>query len=451
MSGIAEVLLNLGYKVSGSDLKETETINRLKALGGEVFIGHRESNVKNADVVVVSTAIDTINVEVTAAISDKIPVIPRIEMLAELMRLKYGVAIAGTHGKTTTTSLVALVLAKGGLDPTAIIGGKLNNIGSHAKLGQGDYLVAEADESDGSFLKLTPTIGVITNIDNDHLDYWKSIENLHQGFIDFANKVPFYGSTIVCGDDPGVRQIIAQIKRRYITYGLAVNQMSNHDLIAQAIEFTGFGTQFDVTYNENPLGQIKLQVPGLHNVYNALAAIGVGLELDIPFDVIREGLGEFRGVVRRLQLKGEINKTVVMDDYGHHPTEIRATLDAVKRYWKGRLIVVFQPHRFSRTKLLAEEFGKVFGQADELFILDIYSAGEKFIPGIDAQLLIDKIKNNSNERAQHLPGRKEVVDFLAANSKPGDLVLTLGAGDVWKIGEELLERLASASRNSTKV
>jgi UDP-N-acetylmuramate--alanine ligase len=441
MSGIAEVLLNLGYKVSGSDLKGTEIINRLRSLGGEIFIGHRESNIKNADVVVVSTAIDTSNIEVTAAIRDKIPVIPRIEMLAELMRLKYGVAIAGTHGKTTTTSLVALVLAKGGLDPTAIIGGKLNNIGSHAKLGQGEYLVAEADESDGSFLKLTPTIGVITNIDNDHLDYWQSIEKLHQGFIDFANKVPFYGSTIVCGDDPGVRQIINQVKRRYITYGLAVNRMSNHDLIAHTIEFSGFGTQFEVVYNENNLGQIKLQVPGLHNVYNALAAIGVGLELDVPFAVIKEGLGEFRGVARRLQLKGEINKIVVMDDYGHHPTEIRATLDAIKRYWKGRLVVVFQPHRFSRTKLLAEEFGSVFGQADELFILDIYSAGEKFIPGVDAQLIINSIKKSGYDKVQHLPGRKEAVGFLAANAKPGDLILTLGAGDVWKAGEELLEKL----------
>ncbi|MDD5491345.1 MAG: UDP-N-acetylmuramate--L-alanine ligase [bacterium] len=443
MSGIAEVLLTLGYKVSGSDLKETDTVSRLRSLGGEIFIGHRESNVKNSDVVVVSTAINTSNIEVTAAIRDKIPVIPRIEMLAELMRLKYGVAIAGTHGKTTTTSLVALVLAKGGLDPTAIIGGKLNNIGSHAKLGQGEYLVAEADESDGSFLKLTSTIGVITNIDNDHLDYWKSIEKLHQGFIDFANKVPFYGSTIVCGDDLGVRQILSQIKRRYITYGLAVNQMSNHDLIAHDIEFAGFGTQFEVVYNENNLGQIKLQVPGLHNVYNALAAIGVGLELGIPFDVIKEGLGEFRGVVRRLQLKGEINKVVVMDDYGHHPTEIRATLDAVKRYWKGRLVVVFQPHRFSRTKLLAEEFGSVFSQADELFIMDIYSAGEKFIPGVDAQLLINTVRKNGYDKVRHLPGRKEAVEFLALNAKPGDLILTLGAGDVWKTGEELLEVLKS--------
>lgn len=443
MSGIAEVLLTLGYKVSGSDLKETEIVNRLRSLGGEVFIGHRESNVKNADVVVVSTAIDTGNVEVTAAICNKIPVIPRIEMLAELMRLKYGVAIAGTHGKTTTTSLVALVLAKGGLDPTAIIGGKLNNIGGHAKLGQGEYLVAEADESDGSFLKLTPTIGVITNIDDDHLDYWKTIERLHQGFIDFANKVPFYGSTIVCGDDPGVRRIIAQIKRKYITYGLAVNGASNCDLIAHSVEFSGFGTQFEVVYNETNLGQINLQVPGLHNVYNALAAIGVGLELEVPFSVIKEGLNEFRGVVRRLQLKGEFNKIVVMDDYGHHPTEIRATLDAIKRYWKGRMVVVFQPHRFSRTKLLAEEFGQVFGQADELLVMDIYSAGEKFIPGVDSQLIINSIKKNNYNNVRHIPGRKEVVDYLADNAKPNDLILTLGAGDVWKAGEELLEKLAS--------
>lgn len=441
MSGIAEVLLTLGYKVSGSDLKETEIINRLRALGGEVFIGHRESNVNDADVVVVSTAIDTSNVEVTAAIANKIPVIPRIEMLAELMRLKYGVAIAGTHGKTTTTSLVALVLAKGGLDPTAIIGGKLNNIGGHAKLGQGEYLVAEADESDGSFLKLTPTIGVITNIDDDHLDYWKSIDKLHQGFIDFANKVPFYGSTIVCGDDPGVHRIIAQIKRKYITYGLAVDRVSNCDLIAHSIEFSGFGTQFEVVYNERNLGQIKLQVPGLHNVYNALAAIGVGLELGVPFSVIKEGLDEFKGVVRRLQLKGEFNKIVVMDDYGHHPTEIRATLDAIKRFWQGRFVVVFQPHRFSRTKLLAEEFGPVFGKADELLVMDIYSAGEKLIPGINAQLIIDNIKKNNYDKVKHMPGRKEVVAYLAANAQPNDLILTLGAGDVWKAGEELLEIL----------
>ena len=440
MSGIAEVLLNLGYKVTGSDLKDTETVSRLRSLGGNIFIGHRESNVKGADVVVVSTAIEATNPEVTEAIRQKIPVIPRIEMLAELMRLKYGVAIAGTHGKTTTTSLVAVVLAKGDLDPTAIIGGKLNNIGSGAKLGQGEFLVAEADESDGSFLKLTPTIGVITNIDDDHLDYWKNIENIHNAFVEFANKTPFYGSTIICGDDPGVRAVMPRLKRKYVTYGLAVNSVSNCDLIAHNIEFAGFGAEFDVVYYENNLGRVRLNVPGLHNVYNALAAIGVGLELDIPFATIAEGISDFKGVVRRLQLKGEAHKIIIMDDYGHHPTEIKATLAALKKYWPKKLVVIFQPHRFSRTKLLAAEFSTAFAQADELIVMDIYSAGEKFLPGVSSQLVIDQVKKTGFTNIRYLPTRKEVVDYLAES--PGDtLVLTLGAGDVWKAGEELLSRL----------
>ena len=445
MSGIAEVLITLGYQVSGSDLKETETVNRLRNLGGKIYIGHRESNIKDSDVVVVSTAIDATNPEVTAAIREKIPVIPRIEMLAELMRLKYGVAIAGTHGKTTTTSLVAVVLAKGGLDPTAIIGGKLNNIGSHAKLGQGEFLVAEADESDGSFLKLTPTISVITNIDDDHLDYWQTIENIHKAFVEFANKVPFYGSVIVCGDDPGVHKIINQIKRKYITYGLAVNGASNCDLIAHNIESAGFGTDFDVTFNEIMLGRVRLNVPGLHNVYYALAAIGVGLELGLPFDTITAGLNEFKGVARRLQLKGEEKKIIVMDDYGHHPTEIKATLAALRRYWNKKLVVIFQPHRFSRTKILADEFAGAFQQADELVVMDIYSAGEKFVPGVTAQLVIDKIKGTGYDRVQYLPGKQDVLDQLASKLQPETLVLTLGAGDVWKVGEELLERLKQKS------
>jgi UDP-N-acetylmuramate--alanine ligase len=440
MSGIAEVLLNLGYKVTGSDIKDTETVSRLRSLGGNIFIGHRESNVKGTDVVVVSTAIDATNPEVTEAIREKIPVIPRIEMLAELMRLKYGVAIAGTHGKTTTTSLVAVVLAKGDLDPTAIIGGKLNNIGSGAKLGQGEFLVAEADESDGSFLKLTPTIGVITNIDDDHLDYWKNIDNIHDAFVEFANKTPFYGSMIICGDDPGVRAVIPRLKRKYVTYGLSVNSVSNCDLIAHNIEFAGFGAEFDVIYYENNLGRVRLNVPGLHNVYNAMAAIGVGLELAIPFETIAQGISDFKGVVRRLQLKGEAHKVVIMDDYGHHPTEIKATLAALKKYWPKKLLVIFQPHRFSRTRLLAAEFSTAFAQADELIVMDIYSAGEKFVPGVSSQLVIDEVKKSGFSNIHYLPGRKEVVDYLAGT--PADtLVLTLGAGDVWKAGEELLARL----------
>lgn len=441
MSGIAEVLLNLGYNVSGSDIKETDILQHLRSLGGEIFIGHRQSNVKSADVVVVSTAIDSHNPEVTAAIEEKIPVIPRVEMLAELMRLKYGVAIAGTHGKTTTTSMVSVVLAKGGLDPTSIIGGKLNNIGSHAKLGQGEFLVAEADESDGSFLKLAPAISVITNIDDDHLDFWGNVERIYEAFTDFANKVPFYGSVIICGDDLGVRKIMPTLKRRCISYGLAVYSASSCDLIAHSIGFCGLGTEFEVVYHEKNLGKIKLNVPGLHNVYNALAAISVGLEVDVPFDTIKEGLGEFKGVARRMQIKGEVNKVIVMDDYGHHPTEIKATLTAAKRYRRNRLIVVFQPHRFSRTKLLAEEFSHVFGQADELIIMDIYAAGEKLMPAITSQIIIDKVKKAGHKSVRYFPSRKEVVDYLVANTSADDLVLTLGAGDVWKVGEELLESL----------
>lgn len=437
MSGIAEVLLNLGYKVSGSDVKETENINRLRSLGGEVFIGHRQSNIKGANVVVVSTAIEQMNSEVIAAIQEKIPVIPRIEMLAELMRLKYGVAIAGTHGKTTTTSMVAMVLARGGLDPTAIVGGKLNNIGSHAKLGQGEFLVAEADESDGSFLKLAPTISVITNIDDDHLDYWKSVDNIYQAFADFANRVPFYGSVVVCGDDSGVKNVLSHFKRKYLTYGLAVGLKSNCDLVAEAIEYAGLGSTFEVSLQGKKLGKASVRVPGLHNIYNALAAIGVGLELDIPFATIAQGLHEFTGVGRRMQLKGRARNMVVMDDYGHHPTEIRATLSAVKKYWEHRIVVVFQPHRYSRTQLLARDFRDVFDYADELIIMDIYSAGEKFIPGVTSQIIINQLNKNSSS-VHYLPSRDEVLKFLRLQTKPYDLVLTLGAGDVWKVGEEFL-------------
>jgi UDP-N-acetylmuramate--alanine ligase len=437
MSGIAEVLLTLGYKVSGSDLKTTDVTRRLAQLGAAVYAGHKAEHVHGAHVVVTSTAVGPDNPELRAAVKEKIPVIPRIEMLAELARLKYAVTVAGTHGKTTTTSLVSLVLQAGGLDPTVVIGGRLHNIGTGARVGRGDYLVAEADESDGSFLKLTPTIAIITNIDNDHLDYWRRMQSLYAGFEQYAAKVPFYGVVIVGIDDPGSRRILPRIHRRLITYGLSPEA----DIRAADIQVTPQGTSYAVKRGTEKLGQVTWAVPGRHNVINSLAAIAVGQELGVPFQAIAEALSSFKGVGRRMEIKGEAGGVLVVDDYGHHPTEVKATLQALReKYPDRRCVLVFQPHRYSRTKILADDFADSFQGVDHLFVMDIYPAGEKPIEGVDSQWFSQKLAAKKIQTARL--SKENAVSSLAKAVRPGDVVLTLGAGDVWKIGEDLVKRLS---------
>ena len=437
MSGIAEVLLNLGYKVSGSDLRKTEITERLEGLGGEIFIGHARENVVNVDVVVISSAVHDDNPEVVEAMERLIPVIPRAEMLAELMRMKYGIAIAGTHGKTTTTSMVATILAKGGIDPTIVIGGRLNSIGTNARLGQGQFLVAEADESDGSFLKLSPTIAVVTNIDADHLDFYKDIDEIKDTFVQFINKVPFYGLAVLCLDNGNIADIIPLVKKRFNTYGLTTQA----DFRATDVRHTGFTTSFVAHYKGTLLGEITFSMPGAHNVLNALATIAVAMELNVPFAEIQAGFKAFGGVGRRFQVKGEVRDIMVVDDYGHHPTEIRATLAAAKGGWDRRLVVAFQPHRYSRTKELFEEFVKAFYDADVLILTDIYPAGEKPIEGITAESLAARIKRHGQKDVTYIADRNAVCDHLLGIVKPGDIVITLGAGNIWQVGETLVEKL----------
>ena len=437
MSGIAEVLLNLGYKVSGSDMKESDTTERLRTLGGEVLIGHRAENITTPHVVVISSAVKNDNVEVVAAREKMVPVIPRAEMLAELMRLKYGVAIAGAHGKTTTTSMVATVLAAGGIDPTVVIGGKLNSIGTNAKLGQGEFLVAEADESDGSFLKLSPTIAVVTTIDAEHLDYYRDIDQIKDAFLTFINKVPFYGVSILCLDQPHIQALIPRIEKRYQTYGLTTQA----DYQAREVSLRPLGSRFKVVHQDQDLGWFELAVPGLHNINNSLAAIAVARELEIGIEVIRKALRDFSGVQRRFTIKGEVNGITVVDDYGHHPTEVKATLAAAAAGQERRVVVVFQPHRYSRTQHLLEDFFTAFNEADKLVVMDIYAAGEKPIPGVSGQALYEGIKKYGHKDVLFLHDRQAIVDHMAGVLRKGDLMITLGAGDVWKIGEQVLEKL----------
>jgi len=437
MSGIAEVLLNLGYRVSGSDVVESETTLRLKRLGAEVSIGHRAENLKDADVVVTSSAVRMENPEVIAAHERVVPVIPRAEMLAELMRMKYGVAIAGTHGKTTTTSMIATVLAQGGLDPTAVIGGKLNIFGSNAKLGQGELLVAEADESDGSFLKLSPTIAVVTSIDPEHLDHYRDLEEIKQAFLEFVNKVPFYGLAVLCLDHENVQALIPQVRKRFVTYGLTTQA----NFRAEDISFQGFRTSFRAFENNRELGRISIQMPGLHSVYNALATLATARELDLSIEDVRAGLESFSGVQRRFQTKGEWGGIMVVGDYGHHPAEIKATLSAAKRGWGRRTVVVFQPHRYTRTRDLFKDFLTAFNQADVLFLTGIYPAGEDPIPGVSVEQLYEGIKGYGHKDVTLVLEKKEIPGQLLPRLMPGDMVFTLGAGDVWKVGEELIPLL----------
>jgi UDP-N-acetylmuramate--alanine ligase len=437
MSGIAEVLLNLGYRVSGSDLAESDTTNRLQKLGAEIYAGHRAEYLKEADVVVISSAVRKDNPEVKAAQERLIPVIPRAEMLAELMRMKYGIAIAGTHGKTTTTSMIATVLAHGGLDPTAVIGGKLNSFGSNAKLGQGELLVAEADESDGSFLKLSPTIAIVTNIDPEHLDHYQNLEEIQKAFLEFINKVPFYGLAVLCLDHENVQALIPGVAKRFVTYGLSTQA----NFRATDISFHGFTTTFRAFKNDQELGQITIQMPGLHSVYNALATIATASELDLNFVVVKEALGSFSGVQRRFQIKGESGGIMVVDDYGHHPAEIKATLSAAKRGWDRRTVVIFQPHRYTRTRDLFKDFLTSFNQADVLFLTGIYPAGEDPIPGVKVQDLYEGIKGHGHKDVTLVLEKDKIIAGVLPRLRPGDMVFTLGAGDIWKVGERLVEKL----------
>jgi UDP-N-acetylmuramate--alanine ligase len=440
MSGIAEVILNLGYTVSGSDLKRTPVTDRLESLGAKVFEGHAAGNAAGAHVVVTSTAVRPANPEVEEARRHGVPVIPRAEMLAELMRLKYGVAVAGSHGKTTTTSMVALVLDRGGLDPTVVVGGRLGVLGSGARLGKGEFLVAEADESDRSFLRLTPTIAVVTNIDREHLDTYSDLADVQEAFLGFVNKVPFYGGAVLCLDDPPVQDILPRVERRVVTYGLS-HQAS---VSARDLELGATGSRYTATLEGRPLGSLTLSVPGAYNVANSLAAVAVGLDLEVPFEAIRAGLESFTGVDRRFQVRGERGGVLVIDDYGHHPTEIRVTLEALRRRAGARrTVVLFQPHRYTRTRALWDEFVRAFHEADVLLLTDVYGASEEPIPGVTAEALARSVAEHGHRRVQWAGDLKAATDRLAAEVGEGDVVLTLGAGSVWTAGEELLRRRAA--------
>lgn len=437
MSGIAEVLLNLGYKVSGSDLQENEATRRLARLGATISIGHHAANVEGADVVVISSAIQPGNVEVEEAKRLKIPVIPRAEMLAELMRLKLGIAVAGSHGKTTTTSMIAQVLEEAGLDPTIIVGGRLNTLGAHAKLGQGDFIVAEADESDRSFLYLSPFIAVLTNLDEEHLDQYKTLEEIKKTFISFANKVPFYCPVILCLDDANLQSLIPNLERRVITYGFSAQA----DVYAQNPSFAEFSSSSTVFWQGKKLGTLRLNVPGLHSIYNAMAAIAVGLDLDIPSQTILKGLAKFKGIGRRFELKAQIGKKYIFEDYAHHPTEIKATLEAAKLGWGRRILAVFQPHRYTRLALLMDQFSTCFNQADTLIITEIYPAGEKPIPGISGRKLFEAIQTYGHKDVYFEPEMAQIPDLVQRLAQPEDLIFVLGAGSIYRIIPEIIKKL----------
>jgi UDP-N-acetylmuramate--alanine ligase len=441
MSGIAEVLLTLGYRVTGSDLKDGPSVARLRWLGAEVAIGQSAENIGAADVVVRSTAVSEANPEVAAAITRGVPVIRRAEMLAELMRLKYGVAIGGSHGKTTTTSMVATVLQKAGLDPTIVVGGRLDSLGSNARLGAGDYLVAEADESDGTFLLLSPTIAAITNIDPEHLDHYGDVEALERTFLEFANRVPFYGATVLCVDHPVVQRLVPHVRRRVITYGTA----RHADLRAAAVRADGLRLTFDVLRGDERLGEVSLGMPGAHNALNALAAVAIGLELSIPFATIRAALDGFTGVQRRFTVRGEAGGVLVVDDYGHHPVEIDATLRAAEGGFPGRrVIAVFQPHRYSRLESLWDDFCGAFSRADQVLVCPVYAAGEAARPGIDHEQVAASMLARGHRGTVAVASLDDAAAWLEREVRPGDIVITLGAGDVNKVCGALLAARGAA-------
>jgi UDP-N-acetylmuramate--alanine ligase len=450
MSGIAEVLLNLGYRVSGSDLKSSAVTQRLTGLGASVFEGHRAENISGAEVVVTSSAIAHENPEVVEAHKLHVPVIQRAEMLAELMRLKYGIAIAGMHGKTTTTSMVAAVLAGGGLDPTVVVGGRVDAMGSNARLGKSQYLVAEADESDRSFLKLSPILSVVTNIDREHMDCYRNMRDVKKTFLEFMDRVPFYGMVVVCNDDPMLRRLLPQAQRRTVTYGtkrgsdflIKLEAGPAADSVPKSAPGDGRPlSRFRVSYRKKDLGEFTLHVPGVHNILNATAAIAVGVGLDVAVDAIRAGLDQFRGVDRRFQLRGRAAGVSVIDDYGHHPTEIKATLAAARQCGFRKVHVVFQPHRYTRTRDLIEDFTTAFGDADSLFVLDIYAASENPIEGTTGEILAKRIAEKADMRVQYANSFADAANSVANVAQEGDMILTLGAGSVSQLGPMILEKL----------
>jgi UDP-N-acetylmuramate--alanine ligase len=442
MSGIAEVLLNLGFEVSGSDVKATPVTDRLASLGARVFEGHQASNAAHAQVVVVSSAVPADNPEIAEAHRRQIPVIPRAEMLAELMRMKFNVAVAGAHGKTTTTSMIAVMLAEAKLDPTAVIGGRLDVFGSSARLGKSELMVVEADESDRSFLYLLPSIAVVTNIDREHLDHYRDLDEIAAAFVSFMNKVPFYGAVVVCVDSPWrelFETLMPQIRRRVITYGLEPGA----DIQGTIHELTPTHSEFDVSVKGKSLGRFAIHVLGRHNIQNALAAVAVGLELDLTAEQIRLGLEQFRGADRRFQIKAEQGGITIVDDYGHHPTEIRATLDAARLRQPKRVIAIFQPHRYTRTKFLLDELAGCFAGCDRIYVLDIYAASEPPIPGVTSERLVARMHELGVSGALYARSEKQVLDAILEVARPGDLMMTIGAGSVWKIGEALAVALRS--------
>jgi len=443
MSGIAELLLNLGYRVSGSDMQSTDITRRLEQLGAKINQGHNGQWIDGADVVVTSSAIRANNPEVVTAGEYHIPVIPRAEMLAELMRLKkYGIAVAGSHGKTSTTSMVSWMLHRAGFDPTVVIGGKVNSLGGNAKLGEGEFMVAEADESDGSFLKLSPAIEVVTNIDLEHLDYYRDLDHIKEVFVQFMDRIPFYGAVVLCLDDPQIASLLPRIQKRVITYGLT----EQAEIHAADIVAGGRQNEFSVFRGHRNLGRVRLSIPGRHTIYNSLAAIAVGLELEIEFSAIAGALSTFEGVQRRLDVKGEASGVLIVDDYGHHPTEIRATLDAIREGWPDRrLVVAFQPHRYTRTRALFDEFKIAFHRADILVITDIYAASEPPMEGVTSEALVEAVKKHGQREAYYIPDVNDLPDELKGMVGPGDLVLTLGAGNIVRAGEMLLKILEESS------
>ncbi|MCO6473139.1 MAG: UDP-N-acetylmuramate--L-alanine ligase [Melioribacteraceae bacterium] len=437
MSGLAEILWSRGFKVSGSDIALSEVTNRLSDLGMEIYEGHSPENLKDVDVLVYSSAVNLKNPEVKAAMDLKIPVIKRSEMLAETMRMKYGIAIAGTHGKTTTTSMVGLVLTKAGIDPTIIVGGKLSGLGgTNARLGKGEYIVVEADEFDRSFLKLTPSIAVITNLEKEHLDIYNDLDDIKSAFIEFANKVPFFGFAVLCLDEPALQEIIPEIPRKIVTYGIT-NQA---DVRAVDISFSEHSNTYSVIYFGQELGQIKLNVPGLHMIKNSLVAVSIAMQIGIDFKIIKEAIESFAGVYRRFETKYD-NELMVIDDYAHHPTEINATLAAIRGGWKRRLVAVFQPHLYSRTRDFYQEFGRSFLNSDLFICTDVYPAREEPIEGVNGKLITDVAKSYGHKNVHYEPDKTKIPALLKKLSKEGDIIVTLGAGDIWKYGEKFVEEL----------
>ncbi len=439
MNGIAEVLLNMDYKISGTDIAKTEVTQRLADLGAEVSIGHKADKVEGADVVVISTAIKEDNVEVEEARRRKIPVIPRAEMLAELMRMKYGIAVAGSHGKTSTTSMIAQVLESAGFDPTIVVGGRLNTVGAHGKLGKGDFIVAEADESDRSFLYLSPFIAVLTNLDDEHLDQYQTVDEIKKTFINFALKVPFYCPVILCLDDPNLQALIPSLGRRIISYGFSTQA----DIFARDMQFEKFSSTSTLYWKEKKFGKLRLNVPGTHNIHNAMAAVATGLDLDIPPETILEALELYSGAGRRFELKKEINDIMIIEDYAHHPTEIKATLEATKRGWKRRTIAVFQPHRYSRLSVLMKSFATSFNQADILIIAEIYPAGETPIAGVSGQVLYEEIMQLGHKNVYFEPDMKKIAPLVGKIAQPEDILLIMGAGDIYLTIPDIAKALES--------